>query len=88
MRRIRLVLALAAVMVMSLVAASPAYAIGDPNTTPGDEGTLGMRTATQAVSPPPDSDRVAAPGELRVITTELAGGTPWEIGEQPPPDSD
>jgi len=47
MKRIRLVLALAAVMVVSLVAASPAYAVGDGSVMPAeglftaDDATLG-----------------------------------------------
>ena len=50
MRRIRLVLALAAVMVVSLVAASPAYAIQDPENLP--DPSLGLLTATETVGDP------------------------------------
>jgi hypothetical protein len=44
MKRIKLVLALAAAMVSSLAAVSPAYAVGNPNDMPGE----GLTTATEA----------------------------------------
>jgi len=63
MKRIRLVLALAAVMVVSLVAASPAYAVGDGSVMPA-EGLLTADYVTGTIGDPNVRDALILTGGL------------------------
>ena len=87
MRRIKLVLALGAVMVASLVAASPAHAIGDATDMPADGlGTANYVTSTSMRLGGPDT-AIDVVGDLGSVgDPQISPG--YGIRTSPPPDSD